>query len=169
LKVAVQGLDFMIHLFYIHTYMHTIHTYLIRTVVNCRACELAIPLWLVVVTICKYSINPNTNSNPVYSHYIISSYYIPFSSLGSFLLSWRWILQFQQNVGTYLPDFTVSHSRRLWGYNSCKDCTTLWHPCGSLFLHVENSPASETLNFLSVRKEAISLMRLVENPNSDSL
>jgi hypothetical protein len=37
---------------------------LVRAVVNCRVCELAIALWLLVVMICKLSINPITNPNP---------------------------------------------------------------------------------------------------------
>jgi hypothetical protein len=41
---------------------------LVRAVVNCRVCELTIVLQLLVVTICKWSINPVTNPNPVYSH-----------------------------------------------------------------------------------------------------
>jgi hypothetical protein len=44
---------------------------LVRTVVNCRVCELVIPLQLFVVTRCVYkgAINPITNSNPVCSHF----------------------------------------------------------------------------------------------------
>jgi hypothetical protein len=49
-------------------------------------------------------------------------------------------------------------------------------PCGTpatTFLSEESSPTTttttETLNFLLVKKEAISLTRLVENYNSDSL
>jgi hypothetical protein len=41
---------------------------LIRAVVHCRMCEIETALYLRVVTICKCSINPITNSNPVYSH-----------------------------------------------------------------------------------------------------
>jgi hypothetical protein len=40
----------------------------LSTVVNCRLCELPIALELLVVTICKTSINPITNPNPVISH-----------------------------------------------------------------------------------------------------
>jgi hypothetical protein len=36
--------------------------------VTCRACELAIALWLLVVTICQWPIDPITNPNPAYSH-----------------------------------------------------------------------------------------------------
>jgi hypothetical protein len=39
-----------------------------RAAVNCRECELAIALYLLIVTICKCSTNPITNPNPVYSH-----------------------------------------------------------------------------------------------------
>jgi hypothetical protein len=39
-----------------------------KPVVNCRMCELAIALWLLVVTIWKCSINSITNPNPVYIH-----------------------------------------------------------------------------------------------------
>jgi hypothetical protein len=45
-------------------------------------------------------------------------------------------------------------------------------PCGTpaaTFLGEESSPSTETLNFLLVKKEAISLMRLIGNCNSDSL
>jgi hypothetical protein len=41
---------------------------LVRAVVNCRVCESAIALQLLVVTIYKWSTNPITNPNPVYSH-----------------------------------------------------------------------------------------------------
>jgi hypothetical protein len=40
---------------------------LVRAVVNCRVCELAIALKLLVVTICKCSVNPITNPNAVCS------------------------------------------------------------------------------------------------------
>jgi hypothetical protein len=43
---------------------------LVHAVVNCKMCELAIALQLLVVTICKCSINTITNPNPVYSHSI---------------------------------------------------------------------------------------------------
>jgi hypothetical protein len=36
--------------------------------VKCRVCELAMVLQLHVVTICKWSINPITNPNHIYSH-----------------------------------------------------------------------------------------------------
>jgi hypothetical protein len=39
-------------------------------------CELAIALWLLVATICKLSINPITNPNPVYSHSYTWQYWI---------------------------------------------------------------------------------------------
>jgi hypothetical protein len=42
--------------------------HLVRAVGNCRVYELAIELYLRVLTICKCSINPITNPNPVYSH-----------------------------------------------------------------------------------------------------
>jgi hypothetical protein len=41
---------------------------LVHVGMNCRVCELGIVLQLLVVTICKCSINPITNPNPVYSH-----------------------------------------------------------------------------------------------------
>jgi hypothetical protein len=41
---------------------------LVRAVVNCSVCELAIALYLLVVSICKCSINPITNPNPARSH-----------------------------------------------------------------------------------------------------
>jgi hypothetical protein len=44
--------------------------------------------------------------------------------------------------------------------------TEPWGTTAAIFLGVENSPSIKTLNFLSVRKKAISLMRLVENYNS---
>jgi hypothetical protein len=39
----------------------------------------------------------------------------------------------------------------------------------TISLGIKNSPSTKTLNFLSVRKEAITLMGLVENAYSDSL
>jgi hypothetical protein len=42
---------------------------LVRAIVNCRMCKLAIALWLLVITFCKCSINPIINANPVYGHY----------------------------------------------------------------------------------------------------
>jgi hypothetical protein len=42
---------------------------------------------------------------------------------------------------------------------------TLWHPC-SYFQGEEISPSTETLNFLLVKKEAISLMRLIGKSKS---
>jgi hypothetical protein len=44
------------------------HTEKTSNVENCRVCELAIVLQLIVVTICKLLINPIINQNPVYSH-----------------------------------------------------------------------------------------------------
>jgi hypothetical protein len=41
---------------------------LVRVVVKCRVCELAIALQLLVLTICEFSTDPITNPNPVYSH-----------------------------------------------------------------------------------------------------
>jgi hypothetical protein len=41
---------------------------LVCAVVKCRVCELMIVLLLLVVTICKYSVNPITYPNPVYIH-----------------------------------------------------------------------------------------------------
>jgi hypothetical protein len=46
--------------------------------------------------------------------------------------------------------------------------TEPWGISAAIFLGVENSPSTKTLNFLSVRKETICLMTLVENSNSDS-
>jgi hypothetical protein len=43
----------------------------VRAVVNCRVCELAIAPKLLVVAICKCSMNPVTNPQPVYSHSIM--------------------------------------------------------------------------------------------------
>jgi hypothetical protein len=43
--------------------------------VNCRACELATALQILVVTICKRSVTPITDPNPVYSHSCIWKYY----------------------------------------------------------------------------------------------
>jgi hypothetical protein len=37
-----------------------------------------------------------------------------------------------------------------------------------LFLGIENSPSTKTFNFLLVRKESISSMRLIENLNSEN-
>jgi hypothetical protein len=47
--------------------------------------------------------------------------------------------------------------------------TEPWGTAAAISLGVENLPTTKTLNFLSVRKETISLMRLVENYNSDNL
>jgi hypothetical protein len=41
---------------------------LVRAVVDCRVCELVTALQLLVVTICKCSVNPITIPNPIYSH-----------------------------------------------------------------------------------------------------
>jgi hypothetical protein len=41
---------------------------LVCAVLNCRMCEWAIALLLLAVPICKSSINPITNPNPLYSH-----------------------------------------------------------------------------------------------------
>jgi hypothetical protein len=41
---------------------------LVNVVSNFWVCELAIALWLLIVTICKWSINQITNPNPVCSH-----------------------------------------------------------------------------------------------------
>jgi hypothetical protein len=41
---------------------------LVHAAVNCRGCELVIVLQLLAVTICKWSINPITNPNTVYSY-----------------------------------------------------------------------------------------------------
>jgi hypothetical protein len=43
---------------------------LVRAVMNCKVCELAIASELLVVTICKSPIDPITNPSPVYSHSI---------------------------------------------------------------------------------------------------
>jgi hypothetical protein len=40
----------------------------VRAIVNCKVCELAIQLELLVVTIFKSQINPISNPNLVYSH-----------------------------------------------------------------------------------------------------
>jgi hypothetical protein len=45
-------------------------------------------------------------------------------------------------------------------------------PCGTpaaTFLGEESSPSTDTLNFLLVKKEAINLMRLIENCSPDNL
>jgi hypothetical protein len=45
-------------------------------------------------------------------------------------------------------------------------------PCGTpdcMYLGVETSPSTETLNFLCVRKELMSLIKLFENCNLDNL
>jgi hypothetical protein len=47
--------------------------------------------------------------------------------------------------------------------------TELWVTPADIFLDIENSPSTKTLNFLSVRKEAIALMSLFENCNSYNL
>jgi hypothetical protein len=40
----------------------------VRAAVKCRVCELALALYLFLVTFCKSSINTITNPNPVYNH-----------------------------------------------------------------------------------------------------
>jgi hypothetical protein len=59
-------------------------------VVNCRVCELALALWLFVVTFCKSWINPITNLNPVYNHtHTRDNIYLAFSTkLSICLLVW---------------------------------------------------------------------------------
>jgi hypothetical protein len=47
--------------------------------------------------------------------------------------------------------------------------TEPWDTPAAIFLGVENSPSTKTLNFLSVRKEAIVLMSLVANSNPNNL
>jgi hypothetical protein len=49
----------------------------VHAVVNCRVCicELEIALELLVVKFYKWSINPITNPNPVYSHSYTCQYY----------------------------------------------------------------------------------------------
>jgi hypothetical protein len=44
------------------------NTYLVRAIVNCRACKLITELQLIVVTGFKSSINPVANPKPVCSH-----------------------------------------------------------------------------------------------------
>jgi hypothetical protein len=41
---------------------------LVHAVMNCRVCELAIVLQLIVVMVCKHPINLITHPNPVCSH-----------------------------------------------------------------------------------------------------
>jgi hypothetical protein len=65
--------------------------------------------------------------------------------------------------------------------STCRDSNVLYtvcnsgaktEPCGAsdtIFLGVENLLSAKTLNFLLERKEAISLMNIVENYNSDNL
>jgi hypothetical protein len=48
--------------------------HIVRAIVNCSVCELATTLYVLVVTICKRTINPITNPNPVYSHSIAWQY-----------------------------------------------------------------------------------------------
>jgi hypothetical protein len=47
--------------------------------------------------------------------------------------------------------------------------TQPWGTPATIFLGIDNSPSSRTLNFLAVRKEAISLMRFVKNSDSYNL
>jgi hypothetical protein len=47
----------------------------VRAVVNCRVCEKALALQLLVVTFCKSTIYPITNPNPIYGH-LKSRHYI---------------------------------------------------------------------------------------------
>jgi hypothetical protein len=47
--------------------------------------------------------------------------------------------------------------------------TEPWGTLAAIFLGEESSPSTKTLNFLLLRNEAISLIKLAENVNSDSL
>jgi hypothetical protein len=48
---------------------------LVSAVVNCSVCELVTVLHLLVVTICKWSVNPITNPNPIYSNSYVPQYW----------------------------------------------------------------------------------------------
>jgi hypothetical protein len=75
----------------------------------------------------------------------------------------------------YLPCIEQEEFQVPWGHNLHIDCTMLkkktgpWGPPATISLGTESSPSTKTLNFLFVRKETISFMRLVENSNSDNL
>jgi hypothetical protein len=47
--------------------------------------------------------------------------------------------------------------------------TEPWGTPAAIFLGEESSPSTETLNFLLLRNEAISFIKLAENVNSNSL
>jgi hypothetical protein len=49
---------------------------LIRAVVNCVVCEIAIALYLLVVATGKWLINPITNPNPNFNHLYTWQYYV---------------------------------------------------------------------------------------------
>jgi hypothetical protein len=75
--------------------------------------------------------------------------------------------------GTFREQTKV-YSRCRWGiiYVSAVRTGARTELCGTLaatFLGKESSLSAETLKFLLVKKEAISLMRLIENYSSDSL
>jgi hypothetical protein len=48
----------------------------VHAVVDCRVCELAVALELIVVTLCKSLINPITNPNPIFSHKLVTKFNI---------------------------------------------------------------------------------------------
>jgi hypothetical protein len=59
---------------------------LVHAVVNCRVCELVRVQQLLAVMICKCSINPTTNPNPIYSHSYTWQYYKKFYTQDGFKL-----------------------------------------------------------------------------------
>jgi hypothetical protein len=47
---------------------------LVHYAMNCRVCDIATALELIVVMSCKVEINPTTNPNPDYSHWHMWQY-----------------------------------------------------------------------------------------------
>jgi hypothetical protein len=72
---------------------------------------------------------------------------------------------------TEQDEFQVPQRQHIYIYGLCDigARTQPWGTSAIIFLGVENSPSNKKLNFLSVRKEAISLMSLVENYKSYNL
>jgi hypothetical protein len=80
----------------------------VRAVVNCRVFELAIALYLHVVTICKCSVCPITNPNPVYSH----------SYTWRFFFDWEVVAVMIWTSVRNIPVSNLESWLRFWGFSS---------------------------------------------------
>jgi hypothetical protein len=81
---------------------------LVRAAVNCRICELALALELLIATISKCSIDPSTNPKPVYSHSHTWQYSSPSEHHISFFSS-RFISTTSGNEGQNRRARTCKH------------------------------------------------------------